>query len=211
MSSELARGDGDGWEFEPSDPIRALDDVQGIGSTAIGRLSMHGYDTIEDIDEAGVRTFVSMSPTYPTQDREDLRSLLERISETNPGVVFHEPINPRGSNFEMTVRAARQAGEHELARALDQLRDRDTWLRYAVEHYRAVQEIGSDLGLPVHLWPDDQHIKHADGPVSRWLTRWKERQSPESFAGRDTPDDDPPRVPPEATDQDSQLRLGDQT
>lgn len=150
---------------------------------------------LEEFASYGVRTFVSMSPTYPTQDRADLRQLLERLSQFDPDVIFHEPINPRGGNFEMTVNAAREAGELELANELDQLRDRDTWLRYSLEHFRAVQEIGEELNLPVHLWPDSQHIKHTDNAVSEWLQAWKDRQSPEEFAGRDTPDTAPPSIP----------------
>ena len=150
---------------------------------------------LETFNDYGVQTYVSMSPTYPTQSRADLRRLLKRIADLDPAVVFHEPINPRGGNFEMTVQAAREAGELELSRALDQLRERDAWLEYSLEHFVAVQQIGAELGLPVHLWPDDQHIKYTDGAVSKWLQAWKDRQSPEDFAGRETPDTSMPEIP----------------
>ncbi|HET7324373.1 MAG TPA: radical SAM protein [Halococcus sp.] len=139
--------------------------------------------------DAGVQTFVSMSPTYPTQDKADLRTLLEAIATVEPAVVFHEPMNPRGANFAMTVEAAGEADEHDLANALDALRDRETWAEYAVQHLRWVQELGADLGLPVHLWPDKQLVR--SDAVSEheraWLEAWRERESPEPFARRDPP------------------------
>lgn len=165
----------------------------------------HRIRGLKEFAQSGVRTFVSMSPTYPTQDRDDLRELLERIAEVDPDVVFHEPINPRGGNFEMTVEAARQSGQAELGDALESLKDRDQWLDYSIAHFRAVQEIGEDLDLPIHLWPDDEHIKHSDRAVASWLERWRERQSPEPFAGRDTPDR-PARRPPS---KNRQRMLGD--
>jgi DNA repair photolyase len=143
---------------------------------------------LEEFNEMGVRTYVSMSPTYPSLRRKDLRETMERIASVDPDVVFHEPINPRGANFDMTVQAAREAGELALANALDQLRDVDHWVQYSLSHLVAVQEIGEELGLPVHLWPDDRLIRNTQGQVKQWLQTWKQRQSPEDFAGRPDPD-----------------------
>ena len=136
---------------------------------------------LKQFDEAGVDTFVSMSPTYPDLNKHDLRLQLEKIAKVNPSVIFHEPINPRGANFEMTIQAARSAGEEELATALESIQSRDEWVEYSVKHLRWVQELGEELGLPVHLWPDDQLIKHAPEKATSWLNKWKETPSPESF------------------------------
>lgn len=155
----------------------------------------HRLRGLEEFAAAGVQTFVSLSPTYPTQDRSDLREQLERIAACDPAVVFHEPINPRGGNFEMTVEAAREAGQAELARELDALRDRGTWLEYSYKHFAAVQEIGAELGLPVHLWPDEWHITYGDDEGAEWLQAWKDRQSPEPFGERELPTDEPPAIP----------------
>ncbi|MFC7216254.1 radical SAM protein [Saliphagus sp. GCM10025334] len=155
----------------------------------------HRLRGLREFSEAGVQTFVSMSPTYPTQSRSDLRAHLEQIAECDPAVIFHEPINPRGGNFEMTVEAARDAGETELARQLDSLRDRETWLSYSLEQFKAVQEIGEELDLPVHLWPDKHQINHANSDVSEWLQQWKDRQSPEEFADREIPNEPMPEIP----------------
>lgn len=173
-------------------------DADQVGAIEVSAPSPeHRLRGLKKFDELGVQTFVSMSPTYPTQDREDLRQLLKRLSECNPAVIFHEPINPRGGNFEMTVEAARSAGEAKLASQLGRLRDRENWLEYSLEQFAAVQEIGDELGLPVHLWPDSQHIKHTEGEVSEWLQAWKDRQSPEQFGRRELPEGVPPEIPAE--------------
>jgi DNA repair photolyase len=150
---------------------------------------------LKRLNEAGVQTFVSMSPTYPTQSREDLRRLMERIARLDPGVVYHEPINPRGNNFELTVAAAERAGEMELARALTEIQSPSAWREYACRHFQAVQEIGKELGLPIHLWPDKALVKSCEGERKEWLQAWRDRQSPEEFAGRSTPDTPMPEPP----------------
>jgi DNA repair photolyase len=154
----------------------------------------HRLRGLKEFSDHGVQTFVSMSPTYPTQSREDLKNQLERLSECNPSVIFHEPINPRGANFEMTVNAAREAGETELADSLDELRDRSNWVEYSVKHLYWVQELGNELGLPVHLWPDKQLLKHVPEEIEDWLRAWRNRQSPEPFGERTLPSNDPPTV-----------------
>lgn len=155
----------------------------------------HRLRGLKKFEEHGVQTFVSMSPTYPTLDYNDLRHLLKAIESCNPAVVFHEPINPRAGNFEMCVEAARESGELELASKLESLQDIDQWVDYAVSHLKIVQKIGSELDLPIHLWPDKELVKRTDGPISDWLQDWRDRQSPEDFAGRDTPDRSMPTVP----------------
>lgn len=155
----------------------------------------HRLRGLKEFNEHGVQTFVSMSPTYPTQDKDDLRDQLEHVAECNPAVVFHEPINPRGANFEMTVQAAKDAGKDGLADELDRLRDRDRWVEYATNHLQWVQEIGEEFGLPVHLWPDKQLITHVSDKTAVWLQSWRDRQSPEIFAERELPESSPPAFP----------------
>jgi DNA repair photolyase len=155
----------------------------------------HRLRGLEKFDERGVKTFVSMSPTYPTLEYNELRDLLETVAQCNPEVVFHEPINPRAGNFEMCVQAAREAGKLKLANELESLQDVDQWVDYAVAHFQSVQEIGAKLNLPIHLWPDKELVKRTESPVSDWLQAWRERQSPEEFAGRNTPDTPMPELP----------------
>lgn len=145
----------------------------------------HRLRGLEEFNDYNVNTYVSMSPTYPTQDKSDLRSLMERIAKSEPDVIFHEPINPRGANFDMTINASMKAGEKDLTSNLVDIRDRNYWIRYAVTHLKWVQQLGEELDLPVHLWPDKQLVTSTEGAVSEWLQHWRERQSPEHFGARD--------------------------
>lgn len=155
----------------------------------------HRLRGLKEFNEMGVQTYVSMSPTYPTQDKNDIREQLERIAECDPGVVFHEPINPRGANFDMTVKAAKEDGKRDLARELNELRNQNYWVNYAISHFKWVQEIGEDLELPIHLWPDKELVKLAPKSEAEWLQGWRNQQSPEEFADRDTPSGEVPLIP----------------
>ncbi|WP_345784744.1 radical SAM protein [Halobellus ordinarius] len=137
---------------------------------------------LEEISDAGVPVYVSMSPTYPTQDRDDLRNLLKTFKERlDPDVVFHEPINPRGGNFEMTVEAAREAGQEELAEELDKLRSRDHWIEYSKKQLTAVEELGDELNVPVHLWPDKQFVKYAGDKEDHFRREMEKKETPEEY------------------------------
>jgi DNA repair photolyase len=127
--------------------------------------------------------FVSMSPTYPTHDAEDLRELLEEIVlVTDPEVVFHEPINPRSGNISACIASARQAGEGDLARALEQITDDEQWVQYALGQLVAVQEAAEQLGQPVHLWPDKWLVDEAPTEAQReWCRAWRQRPTPEQI------------------------------
>lgn len=46
----------------------------------------HRLHVLKEFAEMGVNTFVSLSPTYPTQDRADLREQLFRVAECEPDV-----------------------------------------------------------------------------------------------------------------------------
>jgi len=145
-------------------------------------------NALEEISNAGVPVYVSMSPTYPTQEREDLRQLLTEFKERlDPDVVFHEPINPRGGNFQMTVQAARDAGQTELAEELDKLRDRENWIEYSKEQLLAVRDIGEDIGVPIHLWPDKEFIKHAGEDAEFFREQREKMDSPEDYPKRPAP------------------------
>jgi DNA repair photolyase len=139
-------------------------------------------DALETISQAGVPVYVSMSPTYPTQSREDLRSLLKKFKERlDPDVVFHEPINPRGGNFEMTVKAAKEAGQDTLAKELRKLRDRERWVEYSMDQLTAVEELGEELNVPVHLWPDKQFVKYAGDKEDYFRRQLEKDSSPEDY------------------------------
>lgn len=144
----------------------------------------HRFEGLQRFADAGVPVYVSMSPTYPTQDKADLRALLTRIRDTlDPEVVFHEPINPRGSAFEDCRQAAAAAGADDLAAALSELQgSTGAWRAYAVRHLRWVQQLGTDLDVPVHLWPDESlAADHPDSAVREGAQAWRVRPSPEAI------------------------------
>lgn len=139
-------------------------------------------NALQELSDAGIPVYVSMSPTYPTQDKGDIRDLLTEFQSLNPDVIFHEPINPRGANFDMTVTAAREAGQETLAEELAALRNRDRWIEYSLNHLDWVEEIGDELGLPIHLWPDKQLISNLEGDTKEELRRKREAtKSPETY------------------------------
>ena len=143
----------------------------------------HRFRGLEELrdDAPQLPRFVSMSPTYPTQDDTDLRRLLEQIADRiDPTVVFHEPINPRGGNLEACIQGARAHGRDDLAAGLERITDRDEWRRYALRQLTAVQRAATDVGQRVHLWPDADLLENAPTAAQReWCRAWRERPSPE--------------------------------
>lgn len=154
---------------------------------------------LQRFNRAGVRTFVSMSPTYPTIDGvagNVIYDLLIEIDSIDPDVVFHEPINPRGDNYELVVAAAREAGLDGWADRLEGIRvNKRAWKNYAIRHLRSAQFFGEALDLPIHLWPDRSLLGLVDDDTRDWLERWLARVSPEPFAGREPPETPLPRLP----------------
>lgn len=136
---------------------------------------------LRELSDAGVRVYLSMSPTYPTQDKEDLRHILEEVAEVDPDVVFHEPINPRGANMDMMVKAAKDAGLEDLAQSLDEIRHVDTWVDYSVHHLRWAEELDEEMGLDIHIWPDKALVQNTPDPIATYLKDKIEEPSPERF------------------------------
>lgn len=177
--------------------ISSLDSEQVASIEPRAPTPEHRLRGLKEFNELGVNTFVSMSPTYPTMTKKEMRRQLKRVAEVDPDVIFHEPINPRSGNFRMTVQAALDAGEERLHAELDRLQRQEKWLDYCLRQFVWMQQLGEELSLPVHLWPDKRQIKMTDGATSDWLKEWKTRQSPEDFAGRDYATSEMPEIPSE--------------
>lgn len=178
--------------------IPTLDDAQlGAIETTAPPPSAR-FEAMQEVAEAGVNRYISMGPTLPTQDREDLRNLLQQLATLDPDVIFHEPLNPRGDNFERTVAAARSEEQHELAAAIEDLADKRAWREYAVNQLRTVHELSRELELPVYCWPTRELL---NGDYSEYAQWWRAQESPETFAGRDPDWDIPPAVPDSAPNQ----------
>jgi DNA repair photolyase len=143
---------------------------------------MARWEALDEVFRAGVPHFVSFSPTYPTMDREDIREALNWFRALDPEVVFHEPINPRGENFQMCIEAVREAGFESEAEKFEKLLDRDEWIGYALNQINTVQEVANELGgIEIHTWPDDRLIRETSGSLQQQLVEMKKSISPEIF------------------------------
>jgi DNA repair photolyase len=140
------------------------------------------WQALDELFRAGVRRYVSFSPTYPTMDREDIREALSWFAAIDPEVVFHEPINPRGINFEMCVEAVRDVGYEYAAAEFERLQDYETWVEYSLEQIRMVRDVAEQFGnIEVHTWPDRELIEATRGETQLGLKAMRRRPSPERF------------------------------
>lgn len=140
------------------------------------------WRALDEFRKAGVSRFVSMSPTYPTMGEQEIWKTLTYLKCLNPGVIFHEPINPRGKNFEMCVQAAQSSGMDELANELRKLKDPEKWVEYAIEQIVMVRQIADHLGgLNIHTWPDRELIKSTSSELRFKLSDMKNAVSPENI------------------------------
>ncbi|ELY97112.1 Radical SAM domain-containing protein [Natrialba asiatica DSM 12278] len=156
---------------------------------------MKRWEALDRLQQAGVPVFVSLSPTYPTMDEDDFHELLSYFRALGETIVFHEPINPRGANFQQCLEAATDAGYDDVAAELQRMRDdRQYWAEYALEQLNTVQQVAKRFnGLQVHSWPDNELIRSTSGQLRSKLTAMQQAVSAESFAT--TEPDTPPKQP----------------
>lgn len=142
------------------------------------------WEALDRLQQAGVPVFVSMSPTYPTMDEDNFHELLSYFRALGEVVVFHEPINPRGSNFQQCLEAASRVGYDDVAEELQRMRDdRQYWVEYALEQLNTVQQVAQRFdGLQVHSWPDDELVRSTSGRLRSKLEAMQQAVSPESFS-----------------------------
>jgi len=140
------------------------------------------WEALDQLYRTGVPRFVSFSPTYPTMSKEDIHEAMSWFAAIDPDVVFHEPINPRGINFELCVEATRKAGYVDVARELEKLQHEDTWVEYSLEHIQLVREVADSFdNIDLHTWPDQRLISAVDGETRQNLMRLKSQVSPEQL------------------------------
>ncbi|MBO4248393.1 radical SAM protein [Halomicrobium sp. IBSBa] len=144
---------------------------------------MARWEALNDLFESGVPRFVSFSPTYPTMDRDDIHEALSWFSAVDPEVVFHEPINPRGINFEMCIEALE---ENELQSEADQFRElqeRENWREYALNQIQMVRDVANRFdNLSIHTWPSHDLVEMTHGTQKQELKQIRQQISPEPFA-----------------------------
>lgn len=141
---------------------------------------MARFEALDEISRAGVPVYVSMSPTYPTTDEHEIRNMLSLFAALEPEVIFHEPVNPRGENFQMCFQATKEAGFEEVARQLEKLQDPDIWVHYALMQINQVQRIAEEFeGIQVHSWPDRKLVDLAPAKYRHQLKEMRKARSPE--------------------------------
>lgn len=129
-----------------------------------------------------------MSPTYPTQTYEEFDNLIEEFANLDAEVVFQEPINPRGGNFQMTIKAAEEAGKDHLADELKKIsNDREYWVKYSIQQMQWAEELGAKHDVDVHVWPDKQVIKSVGESQAKSLKEQRTAVSPENIADPSLP------------------------
>jgi DNA repair photolyase len=141
------------------------------------------WEALDMLQLEGIPVYVSMSPTYPTMDENELFRLLTRFKALSPEVVFHEPINPRGENFEMMIEALEDAGLPGAITAFERLQHVDEWVEYALKHLNWVQQKAEELnGPPIHSWPDRELVHATRGELRDQLAAMRQSPSPEAFS-----------------------------
>lgn len=147
------------------------------------------WQALDMLQLEGVSVYVSMSPTYPTMEEHDLFRLLTRFKAIRPEVVFHEPINPRGANFQMCVEALRDADKTAAIETFEKLHNEATWVRYALEQINWVQHKTRDInGPPIHSWPDRRLIDATTGELRAQLKAMRTAVSPERLGTAEAPE-----------------------
>jgi len=145
---------------------------------------MTRWEALDRLQQANIPVYVSMSPTYPTMDKDDFHELLSYFRALGEIVVFHEPINPRGQNFKQCLNAAQEAGYDDVAQELQRMQEsHQYWVEYALEQLNTVQQVATRFdGLSVHSWPDDELVRSTSGQLCSKLKAMKQAVSPESFS-----------------------------
>jgi len=168
------------------DRIAVGTSIPSFDTALVGALEPHApppqarWEALDQLFRAGVPRFVSFSPTYPTMSREDIQEALSWFSAIDPDVVFHEPINPRGMNFEICVETTREAGHEDAAAELAKLKDEERWAEYSLEHMKMVREEAEAFdNLHIHSWPDQRLIDLTKGEERNDLLSWKKEISPD--------------------------------
>jgi DNA repair photolyase len=143
---------------------------------------MARWEALNEMFKAGVPRFVSFSPTYPTMGQEEVYEALCWFSAIDPEVVFHEPINPRGINFEMCVEALEEVGLLDEAEEFRHIQCKEHWIEYAVEQIEMVRDLGSQFeNLTIHTWPGHDLISQVQGNKRKQFKQMRETASKERF------------------------------
>lgn len=124
------------------------------------------------------------SLTNSTMDEGDFHGLLSYFRALGEVVVFQEPINPRGANFQQCLDAAQQAGYEDVVEALKQMQEgHQYWVGYALAQSKHSPAGEARLdGLQVHSWHDDEFVRSTISQLRSKLNAMQQAVSPASFS-----------------------------
>lgn len=141
------------------------------------------WKALYQLRKAGVNVFVSFSPTYPGMTDQEIDTLLGHFRALGQIVVFHEPINPRGKNFQLLREAVQKLDRPELEKRLEMLQSEQKWIKYAIEQINRVHRRAKKLypDLHIHSWPDRELIENTSGHLSDRLAEMRQAVPAEVF------------------------------
>jgi len=144
---------------------------------------MTRWQALDELQQAGVSVFISIS-NIPPMGEDAFHRLLSYFRAPGEGVVFHEPINPSGANFQQCLTAAEQACYDDVVEELQELEDsHQCWVEHALEQLNTVQQVAAGFdGLEVHSWPDNERVRLAIGQLWPRLKSTEQAASP--FSGK---------------------------
>lgn len=91
-------------------------------------------------------------------------------------------MNPRGVNFEICLKAAKEVGYEDVVAELERIQYREEWVEYALELINMVQKLAERIsGFEIHSWPDRELLNATRGETKQQLVAMGEAVSPESF------------------------------
>lgn len=104
---------------------------------------MTRWQALDTLQQAGVSRF-DVTHHYPTMGKDDFHELLSYFRALGEVVVFHEPINPRGANFQQCLDAAHQAGYNDVVEELQGMQEsHQYWVKYALNQLNTVQQVAT--------------------------------------------------------------------
>ena len=113
----------------------------------------------EEAHRLGLQTYGMLCPCLPgiADDEASLREMAEAVLACGADEIWAEPVNARGNGLKKTEAALREAGESNVADAVQEIRNQKAWSRYARRFIEQIVAVAQDLRfigrLHVLLYP----------------------------------------------------------
>jgi DNA repair photolyase len=89
-------------------------------------------DCLLEASKMGIRTYGMVCPCLPgiLDDSDSLKTMAKLLNRCKAEEIFLEPVNRRGAALKNTAEALENAGEHDIADAVNQIRHQTEWSSY---------------------------------------------------------------------------------